>query len=105
LPKGALANKEEVTAAVQGGSVLMRAADFYWTQLGGRAVVPSLKLPLEDIPEEHRANCEGFILCRVDGVTALADIIETSGLPELTALSLACDLLDDGIIAVSQVAP
>jgi hypothetical protein len=105
LRTSALANEEEATAVVQGGSVLMRAADFYWTQLGGRAVIPTLKVALEDVPEKHRSQCEGFILCRVDGFTALADIIETSGLPELTALSLACDLLDDGIIAVSQVAP
>jgi hypothetical protein len=100
-----VASKEDVSEVVQGGSVLMRAADFYWTQLGGRTAVLSLKVPLENISPDRRAHCEGFILCRVDGVTALAEIIETSGLPELTALSLACDLLDDGIIAVTRVAP
>jgi hypothetical protein len=35
-------------------------------------------------------------------VATLADIIERSELPELTALSLACDLVDEGVIAVSQ---
>ena len=91
--------KEEV--ATPGGSVLFRATDVYWSRLGGRAAVPTLLVPLEEIAEEHRAHCEGFLLCRVDGVTALADIIEQSGLPEITALSLACDLLDEGVIAMS----
>jgi hypothetical protein len=85
-----------------GGSVLIRAADFYWSRLGGREFVPVLKIPLEAIEEQHRVHCEGFILCRIDGVTTLADIIETSGLPELTALSLACDLVDEGILATPQ---
>jgi hypothetical protein len=89
-------------APVAGGSVLVRAADFYWSRLGGRSAVPSLAVALEGVAERHRAHCEGFILCRVDGVTTLADIIERSELPELTALSLACDLLDEGVITVSQ---
>jgi hypothetical protein len=88
--------------AVQGGSVLVRAADVYWSRIGGRAVVPILMAPLEAIPDEDRARCGGFILCRIDGVTTLAQIIENSGLPELTGLSLACDLFDNGIIGVSN---
>jgi hypothetical protein len=35
-------------------------------------------------------------------VTTLADIIENCGLPEITALSLACDLFDEGVIAASK---
>jgi hypothetical protein len=89
-------------APLAGGSVLVRAADFYWSRLGGRNAVPSLKVPLEGVAERHRAHCEGFILCRVDGVATLADIIERSELPELTALSLACDLVDEGVIEVSK---
>jgi hypothetical protein len=89
-------------APVAGGSVLVRAADFYWSRLGGREAVPSLKVPLEEVAERHRAHCEGFILCRVDGTATLADIIERSELPELTALSLACDLVDEGVIVVSR---
>jgi hypothetical protein len=85
-----------------GGSVLVRAADFYWSRLGGRDAVLALRVPLEEVAERHRAHCEGFILCRVDGMTTLADIIERSELPELTALSLACDLVDEGVLAVSQ---
>jgi hypothetical protein len=94
----ARAAKGDGEAVPQGGSVLVRAADFYWTRAGGRSVVPVLTIPLERIAEKHREHCAGFILCRIDGVTTLAEIIENCGLPEITALSLACDLFDEGVI-------
>lgn len=89
-------------ASALDGSVHVRAADVYWSRLGGRRAVPILLLPLEQVPPEQRARCEGFLLCRVDGKTTLADIIESSGLPELTALCLACDLFDACVIALTE---
>jgi hypothetical protein len=86
--------------AAEGGSVYARAADVYWSQLGGPDAVPVLLVPLRDVRPDQRGRCEGFLLCRIDGKSTVAEIIEQSGLPELTALSLACDLLSSGIIAV-----
>jgi hypothetical protein len=84
-------------------SVSVRAADVYWGRLGGPQSVPVLLVALDEVPAELREHCEGFLLCRIDGARTFKQIFADSGLPELTALSLACDLLDACIIGLAQM--
>jgi hypothetical protein len=84
------------------GSIHLRAADVYLARIGSLYAKPVLLVPLARVPRAHRAHCEGFLLCRIDGVASLAEIIAASTLPELTALSLVCDLLDARIIAFAK---
>jgi hypothetical protein len=86
---------------VTDSSVHMRAADVYWRRIGGSEAIPRLLVPLDQVALEHRSHCEGFLLCRIDGVATLGEIIRDAELPELTAVCLACELFDAGIIAMT----
>jgi hypothetical protein len=81
-------------------SVHLRATEMYWDRIGNPDAIARLTVPPEWIHPDERAECAGFILCRVDGVRTVAQIIDDSTLPLLTALSLVCSLLDAGILVV-----
>lgn len=83
-------------------SVHLRATDMYWSRIGRPDAVPRLTVPGEWIHPDERADCAGFILCRVDGRRSVAEIVDDSTLPLLTALSLLCSLLDAGLLVVDD---
>lgn len=70
------------------------------TRLGGLENVParaadSARLRYASI--DHRA---GFVLSHVDGVSTIEMILDVSGMSQLDALRVLCELLDQRIIAV-----
>lgn len=70
----------------------------YVGRLGTLAAVPTVAIPESEVRWlglDHRA---GFLLSRVDGLHAVEDVLDMSGMPRLEALKILVDLLDAGVI-------
>ncbi|MFO0637668.1 MAG: hypothetical protein U0183_00550 [Polyangiaceae bacterium] len=76
----------------------LRAA--YTAKLGSLDRVPVLAIAREQLrwlTIDHRA---GFILSHVDGMSNLEEIVDVSGMPELDALRILSELVEQRIIAI-----
>lgn len=72
----------------------------YTTKLGSLDRVPVLAIAREQLrwlTIDHRA---GFILSHVDGMSNLEEIVDVSGMPELDALRILSELVEQRIIAI-----
>lgn len=73
----------------------------YSSRLGGAEGVPVVTVKSSEVRWlglDHRA---GFLLSRIDGETALEDVLDMSGMPRLEALKMLAELLDAGAIRIS----
>jgi hypothetical protein len=71
----------------------------YKTKLGALDRVPIVMVPsgeLRWLSIDHRA---GFVLSNIDGVSSLEMIIDVSGMPNLDALRILCELAQQRIIS------
>lgn len=104
---GALAIAEKLLAAdpehaaARGCAANCRAVlrQMYTTKIGPLGRVPLVMVPRDQLrwlSIDHRA---GFVLSLVDGVSTLEMILDVSGMPELDALRILCDLAQQRIIA------
>jgi hypothetical protein len=72
----------------------------YTNKLGSLDRVPVLAIAREQLrwlTIDHRA---GFILSHVDGMSNLEEIVDVSGMPELDALRILSELVEQRIIAI-----
>jgi hypothetical protein len=77
-------------------------ADKYLSSLGGRNVVPRVRMTSEEIrwlALDHRA---GFLLSFVDGATTVEEVLDVSSMPELDALRILFELRTQGVIDIPE---
>ena len=87
-------------ARTSAASARERLVAEYLAELGGRRQILKVAVTREELrwlSLDHRA---GFLLSCVDGRMSVEEVLDVSGMPELDALRILCDLRDQGVIAV-----
>jgi hypothetical protein len=72
----------------------------YISRLGGLGRVPHASMASEQLrwlSLDHRA---GFVLSLVDGHSTLDEVLDMSGMPDLDALRILFDLLQQNVITI-----
>jgi hypothetical protein len=105
---GALATAEKLLQIEPENAAVAACADncrtvlrqMYTARIGPLDRVPVVMVPREQLrwlSIDHRA---GFVLSLVDGVSNLEMILDVSGMPELDALRILCELAQQRIISI-----
>ncbi len=104
---GALAIAEKLLATDPGNDAVKACAEscrtvlrqMYTAKIGPLDRVPVVAVPRDQLrwlTIDHRA---GFVLSLVDGVSSLEMILDVSGMPELDALRILCELAQQRILS------
>jgi hypothetical protein len=72
----------------------------YWEALGNADTVPSIKMRLAELRSLPLDPMAGFILSQIDGISTVEIILDVSGMPKEQTLSILCDLVERGVIAL-----
>jgi hypothetical protein len=105
---GALGLAESVLASEPGNAEARRCAEScrdamaqkYLSRLGGRRSVLRIRMSPEEIRSlslDHRA---GFLLSFIDGSMSIEEVLDVSSMPELDALRMMFELLEQGVIEI-----
>ena len=70
----------------------------YVESIGSLARVPVIAVPLSVIRELPIDNRAGFVLSRIDGISSLEMILDMSGMPQLDALRIVYELIQNGAL-------
>jgi DNA-nicking Smr family endonuclease len=73
----------------------------YLSRLGGARRVPRLAIPTEQVKWLSLDHRTGFLLSLCDGKSPLDDILDVSGMPQLEALRLLFELLQQSVIQLT----
>ena len=74
----------------------------YLSRIGPRLGVPRLAMAegvISSLALDHRA---GFLLSRIDGASSIDELLDVSGMPRLETLRLLCELVDQGVVALTR---
>jgi hypothetical protein len=72
----------------------------YVSRLGGTAGVPQIAVPPDQIRWLSLDHKSGFLLSLIDGMSRIEEILDVSGMPELDALRILFELLQQNVIRV-----
>jgi hypothetical protein len=75
----------------------------YLAELGGPRQIPRLLVHAPEITSLSLDHREAFLLSLIDGVSAVDEIVDMSGLPELDALRLLSHLSARGLVVCEQL--
>lgn len=75
----------------------------YLAQLGSRAEVPRIILSSDKLRTLNPDRWAAFIISRVDGMSSIDDIIDIAGMPQLDALRILYELLQQGVIGLASM--
>ncbi len=68
--------------------------------IGDVQAIPTLALPMHEIPQQALDNRAAFLLSRIDGSITFDEILDVAGMTQLEALRLLCKMLLTGILHV-----
>ena len=88
------AQESEEIAAVCRSTLQAR----YVESIGSLARVPVIAVPLSIIRELPIDNRAGFVLSRIDGISSLEMILDMCGMPQLDALRIVYELVQNGAL-------